>query len=331
MSAANPGNHQQMEPYGITIPFDGIPLPEQRELVAELADLGYTDVWSSESAGADAFAPLALASVWAPTLRLGTAIAPVFTRGPATLAQCAATLAAAAPGRFTLGIGSSSDVIVEHWNGVAFDRPYQRVRDTARFLRTALAGAKVQQRYQTFAVDGFRLQLVPEQPPSLLIAALRPGMLRLAGRESDGAIANWLSADDVRTVVPYVREAGPGKQVVARIYVAASDDAEAGRAVARRAIAAYLTVPVYRAFHEWLGRGERLAAMWRAWEAGDRRGALAAIPDDVVDALVVNGPPEHCREQVRRYVDAGVTTPVIGLLPTGGDVRELVRALAPSR
>jgi len=331
MSAANPGNHQQMEPYGITIPFDGIPLPEQRELVAELADLGYTDVWSSESAGADAFAPLALASVWAPTLRLGTAIAPVFTRGPATLAQCAATLAAAAPGRFTLGIGSSSDVIVEHWNGVAFDRPYQRVRDTARFLRTALAGAKVQQRYQTFAVDGFRLQLVPEQPPSLLIAALRPGMLRLAGRESDGAIANWLSADDVRTVVPYVREAGPGKQVVARIYVAASDDAEAGRAVARRAIAAYLTVPVYRAFHEWLGRGERLAAMWRAWEAGDRKGALAAIPDDVVDALVVNGPPEHCREQVRRYVDAGVTTPVIGLLPTGGDVRELVRALAPSR
>jgi len=320
-----------MEPYGITIPFDGIPLPEQRELVAELADLGYTDVWSSESAGADAFAPLALASVWAPTLRLGTAIAPVFTRGPATLAQCAATLAAAAPGRFTLGIGSSSDVIVEHWNGVAFDRPYQRVRDTARFLRTALAGAKVQQRYQTFAVDGFRLQLVPEQPPSLLIAALRPGMLRLAGRESDGAIANWLSADDVRTVVPYVREAGPGKQVVARIYVAASDDAEAGRAVARRAIAAYLTVPVYRAFHEWLGRGERLAAMWRAWEAGDRKGALAAIPDDVVDALVVNGPPEHCREQVRRYVDAGVTTPVIGLLPTGGDVRELVRALAPSR
>ncbi|HEU4397627.1 MAG TPA: LLM class flavin-dependent oxidoreductase, partial [Actinomycetota bacterium] len=106
-----------MEPYGITIPFDGIPLPKQRELVAELADLGYTDVWSSESAGADAFAPLALASVWAPTLRLGTAIVPVFTRGPATLAQCAATLAAAAPGRFTLGIGSSSDVIVEHWNG----------------------------------------------------------------------------------------------------------------------------------------------------------------------------------------------------------------------
>jgi probable F420-dependent oxidoreductase len=330
MSVDNQGNHKQMQPYGITIPFDGLPLPGQRDLVTGLADLGYTDVWSSEAGGADAFTPLALASVWAPTLRLGTGIAPVFTRGPATLAQCAATLAAAAPGRFTLGIGASSDVIVERWNGVAFDRPYQRVRDTARFLRAALGGAKVTERYESFAVDGFRLQLVPEQPPPLLIAALRPGMLRLAGRESDGAVVTWLSAGDVRTVAPYVHEAGPGRQVVARIYVAATGDAEAGRAIARRAIAAYLTVPVYRAFHEWLGRGERLAAMWRAWAAGDRRGALAAIPDDVVDELVVHGPPEHCREQVRRYVEAGVTTPVVGLLPTGGDVGEAVRALAPA-
>jgi probable F420-dependent oxidoreductase len=321
----------RMQPYGITIPLEGVPLPQQRELVAELADLGYTDVWSSEAGGADAFTPLALASAWAPTLRLGTAIVPVYTRGPATLAQCAATLAAAAPGRFTLGIGASSNVIVERWNGLAFDRPYQRVRDTARFLRVALSGGKVSERYPTFAVDGFRLQLVPERPPALLIAALRPGMLRLAGRESEGAVVTWLSADDVRTVAPYVREAGPGKQVVARIYLAATDDAGAARAIARRAIAAYLTVPVYKAFHQWLGRGERLQAMWRAWAAGDRKGALAAIPDEVVDELVVHGPPERCREQVARYVEAGVTTPVLSLLPTGGDLREAVRALAPPR
>jgi probable F420-dependent oxidoreductase len=319
-----------MEPYGITIPFDGVALPEQRELVAELADLGYTDAWSSESGGADAFSPLALASVWAPGLRLGTGIAQVFTRGPAALAQSAATLAAAAPGRFTLGIGTSSDVIVERWNGMAFERPYERMRDTARFLRAALDGEKVSERYQTFTVDGFRLQLVPERPPALLIAALRPGMLRLAGREGDGAIINWLSPDDVRTVAPYVHEAGPGKQLVARIYVAASDDAEAGRAAARRAIAGYLTVPVYRAFQEWLGRGEQLAAMWRAWEAGDRKAALAAIPDEVVDALVVHGSPQACRERVRRYVEAGVTTPVLALLPVDRDVREVVRGLAPA-
>jgi probable F420-dependent oxidoreductase len=319
-----------MQRYGITIPFDDIPLVDQGDLVAELAGLGYTDVWSSESNGADGFTPLALASVWAPTLRLGTAIVPVYTRGPATLAQSAATLAAAAPGRVAIGIGASSDVIVERWNGAAFDRPLQRVRDTARFLRAALAGDKVTQRYETFAVDGFRLGLVPAQPPRLLIAALRPGMLRLAGRESDGAILNWLAPGDVGTVVPYVHEAGPGREIAARIFVAATADAAEARGLGRRALAAYLTVPVYRAFHEWLGRGDRLAPMWRAWAAGDRRAALAAIDDDVVDELVVHGPPERCREQVRRYVEAGVTTPVLALLPVGGDVRETVRDLAPA-
>ena len=319
-----------MQRYGITVPFDGVPLAAQRELFAELPDLGYTDVWSSEVDGADAFTPLVLASVWAPALRLGTAIAPVFTRGPATLAQSAAALAAAAPGRVAIGIGASSDVIVERWNGAAFDRPLQRVRDTARFLRAALAGQKVTERYETFAVEGFRLSLVPEPPPRLLIAALRPGMLRLAGRESDGAILNWLAPGDVATVTPYVHAAGPGREIAARIFVAATADAEAARALGRRALAAYLNVPVYRAFHEWLGQGERLAPMWAAWEAGDRRAALAALDDDLVDDLVVHGSPEACRERVGRYVEAGVQTPILALLPAGGDLRETIRGLGPA-
>jgi alkanesulfonate monooxygenase SsuD/methylene tetrahydromethanopterin reductase-like flavin-dependent oxidoreductase (luciferase family) len=155
-------------------------------------------------------------------------------------------------------------------------------------------------------------------------------MLRLAAREADGAILNWLAADDVPKVLPYLRRDADPAEVVARIFVAPGDDPEAARAVARRAIAGYLTVGVYRAFHEWLGRGGQLAAMWRAWEAGDRRAALAAIPDEVVDALVVHGPPAACRERVLGYVEAGVTTPVIALLPVGGDVGELVRGLAPA-
>jgi probable F420-dependent oxidoreductase len=315
--------------YGITIPFDGVPLHEQRELIRSLPDLGYTDVWSAETDGADAFTPLALASQWAPTLRLGTAIVPVFTRGPATLASCAATLAAAAPGRFALGIGSSSNVIVERWNGITFAAPYARVRDSLRFLRAAFAGEKVSARYETFAVDGFRLSLLPDPPPALLVAALRPGMLRLAGREGDGAIINWLSAGDVPTVAPYVAEGGPGKELVARIFVVPSTDADAVRARAKMLLAAYLNVPVYRAFHEWLGRDE-LAPMWSAWEAGDRKAAVAAVPDRVVDELVVHGPPELCREHIQRYVDAGVTTPVLAPVTFGGDPRAAIRDLAPA-
>ena len=131
-----------MARYGITFPFDDLPLGEQRDLVSSLPDLGYTDLWSAEANGMDAFTPLALASVWAPQLRLGTAIVPVYTRGPGTLAMCAATMEIAAPGRFVLGVGSSSNVIIEKWNGLAFDQPYQRVRDTVRFLRAALSGEK---------------------------------------------------------------------------------------------------------------------------------------------------------------------------------------------
>src|SRR5206468_9770899 len=130
-----------------------------------------------------------------------------------------------------------------------------RVRDTVRFLKAALAGEKVSEEYDTFRVKGFRLgRPLPEDVPvpPVLVAALRPGMLKLAGREGDGAIINWLSADDVKTVVPYV---GEGKEVVARIFCAPTEDADAARSFGRFAVAAYLNVPVYAAFHEWLGRG----------------------------------------------------------------------------
>jgi probable F420-dependent oxidoreductase len=319
-----------MQRFGITIPLDGQPLGTQQATIAELADLGYTDLWSAEADGTDGFTPLTLASVWAPSARLGTAIIPAYTRGAACLAQSVGSIAQAAPGRFVLGIGSSSDVIVERWNGMSFDRPYARVRDTVRFLRTALAGEKVSEEYETFSVRGFRLKVLPPEPVPILVAALREGMLRLAGREGDGAIINWLSSDDVRTVAPIVRQFGEDKEVVARIFVAPSTDTETVRNLGRFAIAAYLNVPVYRAFHEWLGRTEALGGMWERWSDGDRQGALAEIPDEVVDALIVHGSAEACREHIQRYVDAGVSTPVLAVLPFPGiDPLQAARDLAP--
>jgi probable F420-dependent oxidoreductase len=315
--------------YGMTIPFDGVPLHAQRDWIVELEQLGYTDVWSSEANGADAFTPLALASAWAPSLRLGTAIVPAFTRGPACMAQSVGSLAQAAPGRVALGVGTSSNVIVEGWNGIPFEQPYERTRDVVRFLRAALTGEKVTHEYETFSVRGFKLGVVPEQPVPILVAALRPGMLRLAGREGDGAIINWLSAEDVAQVVPHVHAGGEGKEVVARIFVAPTADADLVHNAGKFAIAAYLNVPVYAAFHEWLGRGELLAPMWEAWKAGDRKAATAAIPDSLVDELIVHGPPEACREHIGRYVENGVTTTALAILPFGLDTRQAIRDLAP--
>jgi probable F420-dependent oxidoreductase len=316
----------------MTVPLPG-PLHAQRDGIVELADLGYTDAWSAEADATDAFTPLALAAAWEPRLRLGTAIVPAFTRAPACLAQCVASLADAAPGRFAVGIGSSSNVIVERWNGVPFVEPYKRVRDVVRFLREAMAGEKVSASYDTFEVRGFRLGVRPEQVPPILIAALREGMLRLAGREADGAIINWLSPQDVRRVVGVIDGASGGqpREVVARIFVCPSENTDVVRAGARFAIAVYLNVPVYAEFHRWLGRGPELQPMWDAWAAGDRQAALAAIPDSVVDELVVHGSPEACRARIQEYFDNGVTTSSLALLPLDPDVPfwDAARALAP--
>jgi probable F420-dependent oxidoreductase len=313
----------------MTIPFDGVPLHQHRALFEELVSLGYTDFWSSEANGTDGFTPLALAAAWTTGTRLGTAIIPASTRGPALLAQSIAALAEAAPGRVAVGIGTSSNVIVENWNGIPFEKPFQRTRDTVRFLRAALTGEKVDMQTETFTVKGFRLARVPEIQPQLLIAALRPGMLKLAGAESDGAIINWLSADDVSRVSPIVQEAGGGgKEIVARIFVCPNADADSVRRGARMAIAAYLNVPVYAAFHEWLGNGPKLQGMWDAWKAGDRKAALAEISDEVVDALVVHGTPAECRAHIQRYVDNGVTTPALAILPFGIDPVQGARDVA---
>ena len=327
MSTALPKRH------GMTVPLPG-PLHSHREKLSELADLGYTDIWSAESDGADAFTPLAMAAAWEPRLRLGTAIVPAYTRSPACFAQSVASMADAAPGRFAIGIGSSSNVIVERWNGVPFVEPYKKVRDVVRFLKDALSGEKVSKQYDTFKVDGFRLGVRPEQRPKILVAALREGMLRLAAREADGAIINWLSAGDVKKVAAVVNDAAGGepKEIVCRIFVCPSENAAVVRAAGKFAIAAYLNVPVYAAFHEWLGRGPMLQPMWDAWKAGDRKAALAAIPDELVDEILVHGSPAQCRAKIQEYFDNGVTTTSLAILALDPELKhwQAVRDLAPT-
>jgi len=318
--------------WGLTIPLIGVPLPQHAGVVRALPGFGYTDVWSAETAGTDAFTPLALASAWEPTLRLGTAIIPVFTRGPALIAMSAAAMAAAAPGRFVLGLGASSPVIVGNWNGMAFDEPYRRCRDVLRVVRSALAGERVDATFDSFTIKRFKLEQAPAVPPPVLLAALRPQMLRLAGREADGAILNWLAATDVGRCVESI--GNDAADVVARIFLCPTEDAAYARNLGRALISTYLTVPAYAAFHDWLGRGAALAPMHAAWAAGDRRAAAAAIPDDVVDALVLHGAPESCRMQVRAYADAGVKTPVIAMLPTPeavdvSSLLDILRRLGP--
>ncbi|HUP74470.1 MAG TPA: LLM class flavin-dependent oxidoreductase [Acidimicrobiales bacterium] len=266
-----------------------------------LADLGYSDFWAGESDRADGIAPLAIAAASEPRLSFGTAIVPVYTRGRALLAQTAATLASAAPGRVTIGLGASSPAIVEGWNSIPFVDPLARVRDSVRYLRRALSGEKVD--------GGFRLGLVPDPVPALAIGALQPQMLRLAGGEGDGVVLTSLGADDVAPLLERVAPARSDFAVIAWVTVCVVTDRaddERALAVARRRVGRYLLTPTYARYHRWLGRGDLL----------DRMGANPDdAPEQLIRDLVVIGSPDQCRAQLERYVEAGVTTLLYEVMP----------------
>jgi probable F420-dependent oxidoreductase len=312
--------------YGITIPFEGVTLLEHREWFHRLADLGYTDAWSAEVDGADGFTPLTVAALSEPRLNLGVAVTPAFTRGPGLLAMSIAAMAEVAGGRFTMGLGASSQPVVERWNGIAYEKPYQRTRDVLRFVKRALDGEKIDEVFETFEIHGFKLSRPVVERPAILLGALRPGMLRLAGEEADGAILNWLAASDVAQCRA---EVGLNKTIAARLFVIPLEDADTARFIARRMISSYLTVNAYAEFHRWLGRGDALTPMWEAWSAGDRKLANEVIPDTVVDELVIHGSFEECREHVQRYIEAGIEIPSIAIVPFGVDLKDAVEGLAP--
>ena len=298
--------------WALSVPYE-FPIGSHIALAQEMESLGYSDAWSLEVDGADCFAPLA-ALAQTTTMRLGTAIANVFTRGPATLAMSAASIADLAPGRFVLGIGSGSQPVVESWNSLKFERPATRVKEMVQFLRLALAGERVVFSGKTFSVDGFRLSRPPAQPVPIHVAALRAGMLRVAGEVADGVCVNWLSAEDVKTSVAVVREAAAAAgrdpqaiEVTARLMLNIDPPSPEHDIAVRRHITAYLNVPVYREFHQWLGRSA-LQPMWDSWNAGDRKAAVAAISDETVDELIIRGPVAERRAHVERYMAAGVDT-----------------------
>lgn len=312
--------------YGITIPFADVTLLEHRDWLHHLADLGYTDVWSSEVDGADGFTPLTVAALSEPRLNVGVAVTPTFTRGPGLLAMSIAAMAEVSGGRFTMGLGASSQPVVERWNGIAYDKPYQHTRDVLRFVKRALDGEKIDEVFETFEVHGFKLSRPVTERPPILLGALRPGMLRLAGKEADGAILNWLAASDVAQCRA---EVGEDKTIAARLFVIPIEDADTARSIARRMISAYLTVNVYAEFHRWLGRGDALSPMWEAWKVGDRKLANEAIPNSVVDELVIHGSFQECREHVQRYVEAGVEIPSLAVILAGVELKDAVEGLAP--
>jgi probable F420-dependent oxidoreductase len=306
--------------WGLTLPLPGLPLRQHAELVRRAEAAGFTDLWSGETNGPDGFTPLALSAAWTERARLGTGIVGVFQRGPALLAQEAAALSDASGGRFVLGIGSSSDRIVEGWNGIPFERPLTKVAETLDFLRTALAGERTP--------SGFKLETAPAQPIPIVLAALRGRMLELAVERADGAFTNFLPLAGLPKVAAQLKGAGEGFELLCRFFCLPGER-EQVEPLARFMFSSYVTVPVYAAFYRWLGYGEAIAEMVAAWEAKDRQAAAAAAPWELIEDTFVFGTPEQMRERLGEFVAGGVTLPILTPITTPDRHGELIEALAP--
>jgi len=307
--------------WGLTLPLPGLQLAAHEDLVKRAEAVGYTDLWSGETNGPDGFTPLALSAAWTERARLGTGIVGVFQRGPALLAQEAAALAGASGGRFVLGIGSSSDRIVEGWNGIPFERPLSKVRETLDFLELALAGERTP--------SGFKLESAPEERVPIVLAALRGKMLELAVERADGAFTNFLPLSGLPKVAAQLGAAPEGFELLCRFFCLPGER-ESVEPLARFMFSSYITVPVYAAFYRWLGFGDEIDAMVATWESGDRQGAAAAAPWGLIEEMFVFGSPEEMRARIGAFVEGGVTLPILTPITTPDKLGELIEALAPA-
>ncbi|MFN2545468.1 MAG: LLM class flavin-dependent oxidoreductase [Actinomycetota bacterium] len=328
---------------GLTPPIEVMGFREAVKLCAAAEGLGYTDVWTAEVGATDAFSPLAAIATSTERVRLGTAVVPIFTRPAALTAMSAAGIQQLSGGRFALGIGTSSPAIVGQWMGLEFDPRVRRVEEYVEVLREALAGKKVTHRGETLRSENFRLQVDPGPPVPIFIAALGPRMCRLAGRVADGVLFYFMSPDGVRRALEDVaagaREAGrdPGElDVFIRLPVAAGEDEETARFMARRLLTGYAIVPAYNASLARQGFEEEAAGIAKAWAAGERDRATELFSDRLLDEMFVIGEAGRCRSRIDAYRAAGVRTPVVMPLSFAGTpeerserVADAVRALAP--
>ncbi|HVF04656.1 MAG TPA: LLM class F420-dependent oxidoreductase [Frankiaceae bacterium] len=316
---------------GLALPLNLLlPVAGQADVARRAEALGYSTVWAAEAGTNDAFGLLTACAAVTSRVRLATGVLPIFTRTPALMAQSAATLQDYSGGRFALGIGVSSETIVRRWNGVPYDRPLERMREYVPIVRRLLTWEKVSHDSDLYPVDGYRLLLnVPSPPPPILVGALNPGMLRLAGEVSDGALLNWIGAPAVPAALAAVAEGAGGspRQNAVFVRVCVTPDVEAARAWARREVMGYVIVPAYRRAFGTQGWGTVCADAMALWDSGDRKGAAASLPDEFVDSLCLAGPADEVRARFDEFRAAGVDEPVAFLFSGQREVPAIVAEL----
>ena len=300
---------------GVTLPVDeGLSAGQYLELARLAEDRGLTDVLVGEVAGPEVFAMLGMIAASTDRIRLGSGIVGIYPRTAVLTAMGFATLASLAPGRVLAGVGASSPIVVEGWHGLPFDAPRSRSREFVEVLRSVLAGDRTDADGEHVRSHGFRAALAPVDVP-VMLAAMNPRMLRLAGAVADVAFLTWTPPDEYGPKIELVREGAraAGRDpddvgIAASFWAYAGDRADEARERMRRFVLQYAMVPTHRpSFRHSLTGLERAA---EAWAAGDRRAALRAVDDRAVDAMCAVGTGEDVAERVEAMRRAGVDLPI---------------------
>jgi F420-dependent oxidoreductase-like protein len=233
--------------------FDnGKPIDDVVEQVRQLRDFGFDAAWSSQIFGADALTLLAVVGREVPDITLGTAVVPTYPRHPMMLAAQALTVQAAIGGRLALGIGLSHQMVIEGMFGYSFEKPARHMREYLSALLPLLQEGRVQFKGETLAATG-QIQVPGSTPPVVLVAALAPQMLRLAGGRTDGTIT-WMTGPKTiaEHIVPSLTKAASNAgrtapRVVVGLPVCVDADADSARSLAGRSFQIYGQLPSYRA------------------------------------------------------------------------------------
>jgi len=313
-------------PLGVTFGSLAVLGPRGILDIAGLADkLGYTSLWTVEATGTDAFSLLGGVSAVAPGLDLGTGIVPIQLRTPPLAAMSAATLQAMSPdASIWLGVGVSAPGILRQHGAPAPDKPIAMMREYVALLRECLSGESVTFEGDFWQVKRFRLGVrLGERRPKIVMAALNPRMLRLAGEIADGVLLNYLPATHVGASVEEVRAGGDAK-IFAYVH-AAVGDFERSQNSARRDLYNYAMADGYARMFRRAGFTEEVDELRARHSERDRDGALAAISAEMIQAIDFIGNEDEVAGFVRSYIDAGVEHPVLMPMPWGEDRFDVTR------
>lgn len=291
-------------------------------------DNGIPDAWFADSGAPDSLTQVAAVAHHTTNIRIGIAVTPVYTRAPSVLAASANVIGQVMPGRFVMGLGSSSQTIMGKFNGIPLEKPLTRVKETAQLVRTMLAGEKTAFNGVTLSSNGYR-QAPMDNPPPIYLAALRENMIEMAAEVGDGVIFNLWPKGALPKMMEHVaigaEKAGKNPadiEIVNRAMVLCTDDKEYGRKLFRAAFAPYFATPVYNKFLAWAGYGDTANTITEGWAAKDREKTAGAFSDELIDEIAVIGSRDEIQERIQSDADGGVHTHIIApLAATPEDVQ----------